>query len=595
VPLAVLLEAATTWRTSGIDALPNILVVEPRRVAARAAAARIASTLGQEPGGIIGYAIRGETKCDRKRTRVTVLTDGVLLNKLREDPSLSGIDCVIFDEFHERGVGADVCLALCREAQRTVSPELRLVVMSATLLGSLTPALQPEAGGLLHVLGGSVECAVVRSNGRQFPVEMRFAGSGSPPMGALLARKNALEPAVVEATVTALLNAPSFSEATSDRGDVLVFMPGAREIRKVVNLLKDDIRISGVEVLPLYGALSRVEQDRAIFGGADSGGGKRRRRIVVSSPIAEASLTIAGITAVVDSGLRRVPSCDDDTGMQRLRTRLCSRSSATQRAGRAGRTQPGLCVRVYTQRDFEVEMTEDSPPEILTADLAPTLLNLAAWGCSRTAEVASSLPFVDPPRLESLTRARELLFALGAVAQVSQTGERMRDLAITPFGSELAAMPMHPRLAANVLRALTPAALVAATVSAMLLEDDIGGGAAVAGVGTADLTSQLQSFLRADNSRDLLQFAQRISDRARTATGSFLKGGAPTLAEVLDAVSGGALLPGFADMAARRASDAAYGGSSYLLANGRSVRLDGDRASSNGNGGPPSTRVEVNL
>ena len=271
-----------------------VVVVEPRRVAARAAARRMAQSLGDDVGGLVGYAMRGDSRSS-KRTRILVVTDGVLLAMCREDPSLAKCSTIIFDEFHERGVNSDVALALCREAQAVLRPEIRLCVMSATLLGDGT------------VADGAT---IVKSSGRAYPVEVAYPPRGAPRLAALLSRRGALEDAVVEATAKALRDAP-------DNGDVLVFLPGAREIRRVASALRER---TDVNTETLYGAMPAEAQDAVVHG-------RRGRRVVVASPIAEASLTLEGVTAVVDSGLRRVATIDEDTGLRRLTTRAVSRAS----------------------------------------------------------------------------------------------------------------------------------------------------------------------------------------------------------------------------------------------------------------------------
>ncbi|KAH8072378.1 helicase [Aureococcus anophagefferens] len=371
-----------------------VIVVEPRRVAARAAARRMAKSLGEEPGGLVGYAMRGDAKRST-RTRVLVVTDGVLLAMCRADLSLAEAAAVIFDEFHERGVDSDVALALCREAQRVFRPELRLVVMSATLLGDGAVA----AGA-----------AVIASAGRAFPVD---------------------------ATTAALRDAP-------ERGDVLVFLPGAREVRTVAAALRD--RRGDVDICTLYGAMPSEAQDAVVFGTSP------RRRVIVASPIAEASLTLAGVTAVVDSGLQRVATIDEDTGLRRLTTRAISKASAAQRAGRAGRVAPGICSRIYPEGDF-AKFADFAEPEIRSADLSRVALLLASWGCATVDEMLD-LPFVDAPPRERLDRGLAALRSLGAVVDGAAT--------LTPFGDAIADMPLEPRLAAVVANATDAAAALAA-------------------------------------------------------------------------------------------------------------------------------------
>ncbi|KAH8094378.1 helicase [Aureococcus anophagefferens] len=404
-----------------------VIVVEPRRVAARAAARRMAKSLGEEPGGLVGYAMRGDAKRST-RTRVLVVTDGVLLAMCRADPSLAEATAVIFDEFHERGVDSDVALALCREAQRVFRPELRLVVMSATLLGDGAVA----AGA-----------AVIASAGRAFPVD---DCSG-----------------------------------------------GARDRR------------GGVDICTLYGAMPSEAQDAVVFGTSP------RRRVIVASPIAEASLTLAGVTAVVDSGLQRVATIDEDTGLRRLTTRAISKASAAQRAGRAGRVAPGICSRIYPEGDF-AKFADFAEPEIRSADLSRVALLLASWGCATVDEMLD-LPFVDAPPRERLDRGLAALRSLGAV----------------------------PRLAAVVANATDAAAAVRA---AALLDDDARGDA---------------NLLKRPADRGAVA---RLARRLRVDAA----GPGDDL--------GRALAVGYADLIAQRRGDASYGGSVYQLANGKTARLD---------------------
>jgi ATP-dependent helicase HrpB len=473
-----------------------VVVVEPRRVAARAAARRMAQSLGDDVGGLVGYAMRGDARSS-ERTRVLVVTDGVLLAMCREDPSLAKCSLVIFDEFHERGVNSDVALALCREAQAVLRPELRLCVMSATLLGDGT------------VADGAT---IVKSSGRAYPVEVAYPPRGAPRLAALLSRRGALEDAVVEATEKALRDAP-------DNGDVLVFLPGAREIRRVASALRER---TDVNIETLYGAMPAEAQDAVVHGR------RRGRRVVVASPIAEASLTLEGVTAVVDSGLRRVATIDEDTGLRRLTTRAVLRASADQRTGRAGRTAPGLCLRIFPEAEFE-SLSEFSDPEIVSADLASVVLVLAAWGAQSVDEMLG-LPFIDVPPVDRLRRGLDALSLLGAVSGAT----------LTAFGQTIADMPLDPRLAAVVANATDlPSAL---RVAALLDEDTAKGG-------DVDL---------AKRPVDVKRLAKRLGKKAE-GTGDAL---------------GAALAVGFRDLIAQRRGDASYGGTVYLLANGKTARLD---------------------
>jgi HrpA-like RNA helicase len=394
----------------------QILVVAPRRVAVRSAAQRMSTLLGEKDmvGNTVGYVMRDDVKISKKgHTRIKVVTDGVLLNMLRDDPLLRNIDTVILDEFHERGVGSDTCLALLREVQQNFRSSndndndiLKIVVMSATLLGngiieaeeekdsnnskddddnnnSNDSSAKPLSTGskLMTTLGGKSVCGIIESEGRQYPIQIQWAnqvvkmmssgggggGGGSavnriPLLTTLLRdRKLLIETISNVVDKAALKNAPSF-------GDILVFLPGVAECKGVVRELTSRSSVTNVaDVFALYGAMSKEEQDRVLFypeqqkQGSDQ---RRRQRVIVSTPIAEASLTIPKVTCVVDSGLRREPRCDTDTGMPRLVSAKISQASSIQRSGRAGRVQEGSCLRLYTESDFDNEFIEQTPPEI---------------------------------------------------------------------------------------------------------------------------------------------------------------------------------------------------------------------------------------
>ncbi|HSR42193.1 MAG TPA: ATP-dependent helicase HrpB, partial [Longimicrobiales bacterium] len=379
----------------------KILVLEPRRLATRAAARRMAELLGEEDvGGTVGYRIRMDTRVGR-RTRVEVVTEGVLTRMLQDDPGLADVGAVLFDEFHERSLHADVGLALALQARALLRDDLRIVVMSATL--------DPEpVADLLD------DAAVVRSEGRIFPVETRYRRT---PM------EGWIEPPVVAAVLRAL---------EDDEGDVLVFLPGAGEIRRTARRLEDGDLPSDVAVRPLFGRLSRADQERAI-GPSPAG----RRKVVLATAIAETSLTIEGVRVVVDAGLMRVPRFDPSTGMTRLETVRVTRDSADQRRGRAGRTAPGVCYRLWT-RDEDRGLVPRRTPEILEADLAPLALDLAVWGAE-----PGELRWLDPPPEAAFSQARELLRELEVVD---------RDGAVTDHGRRVAELGLHPRLAHMVVR-----------------------------------------------------------------------------------------------------------------------------------------------
>lgn len=541
----------------------NVIVVEPRRVATRSAAQRMAKLIDQSAGESIGYAIRGESRQSSK-TKVTVMTDGILLNKLRDDPELLGVDIVILDEFHERGVGADTALALLREVQMNFRPDLKLVVMSATLLGDSD---EESIGGvenagtkLLRVLGGTESCNVLRSEGRQYPITIQYAKRSSPLHGALLNDPKLLIKTMVDAVEEGLLKAPS-------KGDVLAFLPGAKEIRKVVQELKFRGH-NEIDIFPLYGALPKDEQDRAIYKTESD-----RRRVIVSSPIAEASLTIQGVTCVVDSGFRREPRYDANTGLPRLVTVPCSRDSVIQRAGRAGRMQDGYCVRLFSEGEF-LRLSEHALPEISSTDLVPTTLLLSEWGCTATKEIMQ-MPFVDPPPNDSLKKAYQMLVDLEALVEYKVPDSRKKRYRVTEHGQTLVRLPTHPRFATSIVKAAATGKVLlaaAATTAALLDEEIFGRQETNLGIRVKDI---LQDGPSSTNGRKVVHYASRISDDAKTAVLDAMMGTIP-ISEVSDNV-GRALLPGFVDLIAQHKGDASYGGSTYMLSLGRSARLDSKR------------------
>lgn len=393
VPLAVLDEAWLDRR--------KVLVLEPRRLAARAAAARMATLLGEGgAGGTVGYRVRMDTRVGPD-TRIEVVTEGVLTRMLQSDPGLAGVGLVVFDEFHERSLHADLGLALTLHSRALLRQDLRLLVMSATL----------DAAPVAALLG---DAPVVVSEGRIHPVETRWRRE--PVEGWI-------EPAVARTVERAL---------ESDAGDVLVFLPGASEIRRTASRLDERALPPGVGVRPLFGNLSREEQDRAI---APSPPG--RRKVVLATSIAETSLTIEGVRVVVDAGLMRVPRFDPGTGMTRLETVRVTRDSADQRRGRAGRTAPGICYRLWTEAE-DRGLVPHRRPEILEADLAPLALDLALWGAT-----PRELRWLDPPPAAAHAQALELLRELEAVDA---------DGGITEHGRRVAGLGLHPRLAHMLVR-----------------------------------------------------------------------------------------------------------------------------------------------
>ncbi|MGE4078159.1 MAG: ATP-dependent helicase HrpB [Reyranella sp.] len=411
VPLALL---DTPWLGNS-----KIVMQEPRRLAARAAARRMAATLGEQVGETVGYRVRLDTRVG-PRTRIEVVTDGLFLRMLQDDPSLDGIGCVIFDELHERGLETDLSFALVCEAQAALREDLRVIAMSATL----------DPGPVAERLGGA---PVVESAGRMFPVDTIYLDRD--PTGRI-------EDVVASTVRRALAEQP---------GSALVFLPGVGEIRRVEQRLGD--LGPDVDVAPLYGDLSPAEQDRAI---APSPPG--RRKVVLATSIAETSLTIEGVRVVIDSGQMRVPRFSPQSGMTRLETLRVSQASADQRRGRAGRLEPGACYRLWTEA-AQRGLLPFTPPEILDADLAPLALELAVWGAS-----AAMLPWLTPPPAASLATAQALLADLGAIDRAGL---------VTPHGRAMARLGQHPRLAHLVLHGRTMGqAKIAALLAAILSERD---------------------------------------------------------------------------------------------------------------------------
>ncbi|MCU1392809.1 MAG: putative ATP-dependent helicase [Ilumatobacteraceae bacterium] len=400
----------------------KIVMLEPRRLAARAAGHRMAHLLGEDVGDTVGYQTRDERRIGRS-TRIEVVTEGVLTRRLQHDPELPGTGLVIFDEVHERNLPTDVGLALALDARRTLRPDLKILAMSATA----------QAESLAKTLGGDAgPCPIVTSDGRTYPIDIRW----SPP-----GKGQKLDQAVAETVLLALRN---------DIGDVLVFLPGIGEITRVYQAL--DRAVPGnVDLYPLAGALSLSDQDRAL---APSPPG--RRRVVLSTDIAETSLTVAGVRIVVDAGQARVPRYDIRTGMTRLTTIATSRASADQRAGRAGRTEPGIAYRMWSKLEHSTRRAH-LEAEITQVDLAGLALELAAWGTP-----ADQLDFPDPPPARTLAQGAELLRLLGAFDEHD---------AITATGRAMLSVPAHPRLARMVVDAVGPADQGLACVLAALLDD----------------------------------------------------------------------------------------------------------------------------
>lgn len=419
VPLALLDEP---WLRGS-----KIVMLEPRRLAARAAAHWMAHSLGEEVAQTVGYRVRLDTRIGRA-TRIEVVTEGVLTRLLQDDPTLEGIGLLIFDEFHERSVHADLGLALALHAQQLVRPDLRILVMSATL------HLAPVA----HLLG---DAPVIVSEGREFPVETRYEQS-------VVDRRDirSVETRVVSTVRRAL---------DDDDGGILVFLPGTAEIRRVEEQLAAQVNDPRVLILPLHGNLSMEAQDRAVLEAPPG-----MRKVVLATSVAETSLTIRDVRIVVDSGLARLPRFSPRTGMTRLETMRVSAASAEQRRGRAGRVAPGVCYRLWTALEQE-QLLPRPKPEILEADLAPLALELAAASIHDPLD----LRWVDAPPVAALAQARELLRELDAIDEHTR---------ITPHGRAMARLALHPRLAHMLLRGQQlGAGLAACRLAALLGERDV--------------------------------------------------------------------------------------------------------------------------
>lgn len=384
---------------AGLAGRGEILLLEPRRLAARAAARRMSSERGSILGEEIGYQVRFDQKCGRQ-TRLLAMTDGILLRRLQDDPFLESVSVIVFDEFHERSLNVDLTLAMARRVQQTVRPDLKLIVMSATL----------SAGPVAEYLGN---CPVITSEGRLHPVEIRYRpGISNQPM--------------IDQVVSAV---GELVEETP--GDLLVFLPGVREIQQASRQLTGLAAEQGLSVMPLYGDLSPEQQDRVLSP-------QSQRKIVLATNVAETSVTIDGITGVVDSGQVRQLQFDPGLGLDRLVLTKISQASADQRAGRAGRTRPGVCVRLWMEREHH-GLWPQTEPEIRRVDLVGSVLELLCWG---EADVAA-FPWFEAPRTESIEQALSLLQRLGAV----HTGQP------TDLGRQMVRLPVHPRLARLLLEA----------------------------------------------------------------------------------------------------------------------------------------------
>ena len=516
VPLALLDEPWLAGR--------SILLLEPRRLAARAAAARMASLLGEPVGQTVGYRIRFESQVSRQ-TRIEVLTEGILTRRLQRDPALDGVGLVIFDEFHERSLHADLALALCLDSQRGLRADLRLLVMSATLDGAAVARLLGDA-------------PIVTSEGRAHPVTRHY----------LPRDPDGLDFNVVVRAVLAALSRHA--------GDLLVFLPGGGEIRQILRRLAAEPACTGLALIPLYGDLPGDAQQRALQPDSDG-----RRKLVLATPIAETSLTIEGVSVVVDAGWTRVPRFDPRSGLTRLETVRIAADTAEQRAGRAGRLGPGACYRLWSE-STQNRLRPHRTPEMFDADLTPLALELAQWGVIDPL----ALTWLDPPPPGALAQARALLTELEAMDEQGR---------ITPTGQDLAELPTHPRLA-HLLRcgAALGHGVLAADLAALLEEHDLLRGEHPFGCDLTARLDALQAFRRAG--RDgawggladptacvrVDQAARRWRQLLRVGPGSETPPAAETVG-LLVALA-------YPDRVGRRREG---GPDRYLLASGRGARL----------------------
>src|SRR3984885_11466501 len=499
VPLALLDEP---WLKN-----KKIIVLEPRRIAARARAQRMGHKPSQKGGETVGYRVRFGSKISRA-TRIEVVTEGIFSRQILDDPELSGVAAVLFDEFHERSLDADLGLALARDAQVGLREDLRILVMSATLDGARVAKLLGDA-------------PVISSEGRAFPVETRYLGRKADAP---------LERQMADAIAMAL---------RADPGSVLAFLPGAAEIRRTQNFLGERVHDASIEIVPLFGALDAAVQDRAIAPAP-----KGSRKVVLATSIAETSLTIEGVRIVVDSGVARVPRYEPDIGLTRLETVRPARAAVDQRRGRAGRTEPGVCYRLWDEPQT-ASLAAYTQPEILSADLSSLVLDLAQWGVHDP----STLAFLDPPPAPALKEARELLHELGAL-----DGEGR----ITDEGRSLRSLALPPRLARMIVDShRLGSGRAAADIAAVLTERGLGGD-------HVDLDVRLDVFRRDRSQR--AEAARGQAQRWASQVAADDKAGVT----VDDEPSNGVMLAlAFPDRVAKN-----RGNGSFVLANGRGAALE---------------------
>jgi ATP-dependent helicase HrpB len=489
----------------------RMVILQPRRIAARSVAVRMAQQLGEEPGLTVGYRVRFENVTSPS-TRIIVVTEGVLTRMLQDDNSLEDVAMVIFDEFHERSLHADLALALCRECRQVLREDLRLLVMSATL----------NSDDIASQLGAPV----IRSEGRQYPVTMQYFP---------FAEHVPLHDRMMQAIKVALKN---------ETGDILAFLPGTGEIRKVLSMAQE--MFPHFDVLPLYGDLPFSEQQKALMPSSSS-----RRRIILSTSIAETSVTIEGVGVVIDCGYARLQRFDPDSGLTRLETVRITADAAAQRAGRAGRMGPGVCYRLWSEGS-QVHLVASRKPEILDADLASAMLEAAQW----TGGGVASLPWLTPPPAGSVASAWQLLQSLGA----------LKDNQVTDKGKKMLKVPAHPRIAHMLLAGSDPVMMAAAAdIAALLDEKDMLGRDQGSDLSLrVDMLRRWRSGERVPADRALLDRLERSSQQWRKILrvakddGSLPYGAAGRL-----------LAMAYPERIAKRTG----AGPSYRLSNGRKARM----------------------
>jgi ATP-dependent helicase HrpB len=508
----------------------RIIMLEPRRLAAVSAARWMAQSLGEPIGETIGYSIRFDTKTSA-RTRIEVVTEGILTRRMQSDPGLASAALVVFDEFHERSIHADLALALCLDVQSGLRQDLKVLIMSATL----------DSAPLAALLGGA---PVIASTGKAFPVEERYVEDRSGPL-----------PQRVAAAIRTALRRTN--------GDILVFLPGAGEIRACEQELRASLNLAEERLAlhPLYGDLPFEDQERAILPSRD------HRKIVLATNIAETSLTIEGVQVVIDSGLTRRLQYDPSTGMNRLVTIELSRASAEQRKGRAGRLGPGVCYRLYNQ--FALKgMQAFIQPEVLGSDLAPLVLELAVWGVTDP----EKLTWLDVPPAAAWKAGRQLLIDLGAL---DRTGSA------TVLGRAMARFPLHPRLSRLLLRSQElGCASLGIELAAILSERDLVRKNAAGGSGKEPDVAERVALLRQwRNGKEVVAGADPAALRAVDRTAKQLQRLLPdprnaSAQQGVDPVAlSRLLLAAYPDRVAQRRDE---GGRVYVLAQGRGIRLSMD-------------------